>query len=97
MSKKLIDNYNKTVSILTSNQEKLDRSLTVFERFFEETISNLNNYFGFQDILSQINLDCQNLIAFINNLEEAITFAKLNTLHISSSDLLEMLGHIKTI
>lgn len=100
LSKRLIENYNKTIISLSDNQEKLVRNLKFFQINMGTTINNINEYLSLQSILTQITLDCQNLITFIDNLEDAITFAKLNTLHnaiISSSELLNLLGHLKTI
>lgn len=100
LSKNLVNSYNKTISVLNENQKKLEYSLRVFKNVVEKTINDLNNYISFQGIVSQINLDCQNLITFIDNLEDAIMFAKLNALHnsiISSSELQQMLDYLKTI
>lgn len=100
LSKNLIDNYNKTISVLSGNQKKLEYSLELFKTEVGKYINNLSSYITFQGILSQINLDCQNLITFIDNLEDAIMFAKLNALHnsiLSSSELGQMLSYLKTI
>lgn len=100
LSKNLVNNYNKTISVLNENQKKLEHSLRVFKNVVETTINDINNYISFQGIISQINLDCQNLITFIDNLEDAIMFAKLNALHnsiISSFELQQMLDYLKTI
>lgn len=100
LSKNLIDNYNKTISILSSNQKTLEHSLNTFQAVVQTSINNLNSYITFQGILSQINLDCQNIITFMDNLEDAIMFAKLNTLHnsiISSLELKQIIDYLKTI
>ena len=100
LSKNLINNYNETVTTFQLNQKKLQRSLEIFEAAVENKISNLNNFIIFQSLLVQINLDCQNLINFVDNLEDAIMFSKLNALHdsiISSRELNEMLSYLRTI
>lgn len=100
LSKNLIDNYNKTIFTLSRNQQKLEQSINMVESAFDSEINNLNNFIIFQNILFHINLDCQNLINFVDNLEDAILFAKLNALHdsiISGSELKKMLDYLKDI
>lgn len=100
LSKNLINNYNKTIVSLTTNQQKLEKSLKLFQQTVDKTISNLNAYLNFQGIVSQLNLDCQSLITFLDNLEDAIMFAKLNALHnviISSYELNELLNYLRKI
>lgn len=100
LSKNLINNYNETITIFQSNQKKLHHSIEVLKTAVENKISNLNNFIVFQGILVQINLDCQNLINFVDNLEDAIMFSKLNALHdsiVSSSELSEMINYLKTL
>lgn len=100
LSKNLINNYNKTINILSLNQEKFSNSLEYFQMSVRKTITQLHEYLTFQGIISQINLDCQNIITFIDNLENSIAFAKLNTLHtsiISSKELLNSLEYLRKL
>lgn len=100
LSKNLINNYNKTITILSKNQENLNYGLRLFQNAMNKQISNLHDYISLQGILTQINLDCQNIITFLDNIEDAIMFAKLNTLHNSilpSSELEHMLNYLKSI
>jgi hypothetical protein len=96
--KKLIDHYNKSLTTLWQNQQKLQFNLEKFQASIENEINNLDKYITFQGIISQINLDCQNMIEFIDNIENAIVFSKLNSIHnaiISSQEIQEMISYLK--
>lgn len=100
LSKNLIDSYNKTITTLNSNQKKLEHSVKILQESVYSTINNNNHYISFQGVLYQVNLDCQNLITFIDNLEDAIMFAKLNILHnsiLSSLELKQMINYVTNI
>ena len=100
LSKNLVNNYNKTIRTLNFNQQQLAHSINILEAAVDNKISDLSNFISFQGVLSHITLDCQNLINFVDNLEDAILFARLNSLHdsiISSSEIQEMIGYLKTV
>lgn len=100
LSKALINNYNNTITTLSRNQEKLQLGLKKFQISVQNTIDNLQDYLSFQGVITQINLDCQNLITFLDNLENAITFSKMNALHnsiISISQLEITLKYLRKI
>ncbi|KAH1028479.1 hypothetical protein HUJ05_001834 [Dendroctonus ponderosae] len=100
LSKHLIKNFNKTITILDDNQRVLQKSVNLLTNTVDNKINNLQSYLTFQSVLSQINLDCQNLITYLDNLEDAIMFAKLNTLHnsiISIPELKEIINQVKLI
>lgn len=100
LSKDLIVNYNKTISILSKNQETFQTSLNLFQKSVQDIINNVQDYLSLQGIITQLNLDCQNLIIFLDNLEDAITFAKVNALHNSilpSFELINMLKYLSNI
>lgn len=98
--KKLIDNYNQTVETIYQNQEKLEYHLEIFKAVITEKISSMSEYISFHGTIHEIILDCQNIINFIDGIENAIMFSKLNALHnsiISSHELKEMLKYLETI
>lgn len=98
--KKLIDHYNKSITILSKNQEKFNNDLEKFSASVYNKIETLESYLSFQGVLSELNLDCQATITFIDNLENAIVFSKLNSLHssiVSSSEIIDMINHLHGI
>lgn len=100
LSKNIIKNYNETIFTLNSNQQKLEQGLRVFKETVDKRITELQDYISLQGIISHINLNCQNLITFLDNIEDGITFARLNTLHnavIASNELEENINYLKTI
>ncbi|XP_057665983.1 uncharacterized protein LOC130899848 [Diorhabda carinulata] len=100
LHKKLIDHYNKSITTLWDNQWKLFDNIEKFHISIENKIITLNYFITFQSTIAQINLDCQSLITLIDNIENAITFSKLNTIHssvISSQEILEMIKYLSTI
>lgn len=100
LSQRLIDNYNKTISQLSANQQTLQKSLRALQLAISENINNMHDYLNFQGILLQLNLDCQNMIMFLDNLEDAITFSKVNALHnsvVSNSELKSMLSYLTSL
>ena len=100
LSKNLINSYNSTITTLAKNQEKLTSSLKIFQISVQQTIDSLQDYLSFQGVITQINLDCQNLITFLDNLENAVLFSKVNALHnsiLSTSQLEKMLDYLNKI
>lgn len=98
--KKLINHYNQSITTLSKNQENFANTLGKIQISIQNKITDLNTFISFQGSISQINLECQNLINILDNLENAISFSKLNTLHnsiISSTDIIEMLKHLSNI
>lgn len=98
--KKLIEHYNKSITTLAKNQEKIKLDLDKIHAAVNGKIQTLASYLSLQGIISQINLDCQNTITFIDNIENAITFAKTNSLHnsiVSSSQIIDMINHLHKI
>ncbi|XP_060535895.1 uncharacterized protein LOC132707896 [Cylas formicarius] len=86
----LIDNYNDTITLLQKNQEAIKKHIDIFEYNSNKTITDITTFIKAQNTLKQIILNCQSFITFLDNLENAITFAKLNTLHpvvISAAEL----------
>lgn len=81
LTRELIDNYNATITTLTNNQETIKDKLNAFQDVVHNSLDDISKYIKAQNVLQQIILNCQNLITFLDNLEDAVMFAKLNTLH----------------
>jgi hypothetical protein len=97
ISQNLIDNYNHTITTLNTNQILIKTKLKHFEHNVYKTFDDISAFLRAQNILNQVILNCQNLITFLDNLEDAITFAKLRTLHssvISTSELKNILDNL---
>lgn len=100
LTKRLIDNYNATITLLSTNQNLIKQRLEYFEHNMNKTIENIGAFLRAENTLDQIILNCQNLITFLNNLENAIAFAKLNILHtsvISASELELMIAYLTKV
>ena len=67
--------------LFTKNQNQIKRHIETFERNINKTIIDSTIFLRVQNTLLQIILNCPNCITFLDNLKDAIMFAKLNTLH----------------
>lgn len=97
LTQELINNYNKTITLLSLNQHLIKRRIEYFGYYINKTIDDISAYLRAQNTLEQIILNCQNLITFLDNLENALMFAKLNTLHstvISVSELDNIVNYL---
>lgn len=100
LTKQLINNYNKTITLLNQNQLLIKNHISTMEQDFNKRIIDLTTSIKAQNSIFQIILNCQNLITFLDNLEDAIMFAKLNTLHtavISASELKQIITNLTAI
>lgn len=71
-----------------------------FEHNVNKTIENIGAFLRAKNTLDQIILNCQNLITFLDKLENAIVFSKLNVLHasvISASELEQMISYLTKV
>nr|CAH7768152.1 unnamed protein product [Callosobruchus chinensis] len=97
LTKELIDNYKSTIALLSSNQRLIKSKLYILENSINKTLGSVTNYLKAEHVWQQIILNCQNFITFLDNLENAIMFTKLNTLHstvISESELESNVKHM---
>lgn len=95
LTKQLIANYNATITLLDSNQKLIINQLAHFKNNINKTINDITAFLEAQNILNQVILNSQNLITFLDNLEDALTFAKLNALHNSVISALEVEHMVK--
>lgn len=100
LTKELIESYNKTISTLDKNQRQIGVEINYLREIINTTVDGIIQYIRAQNILDQVIMNCQNLITFIDNLENAIMFAKLNTLHnsiITTSNLAKLITDLTGI
>lgn len=100
LTKQLIDNYNNTITLLNKNQQNIKNHIDAFELNLNKTIMDISTFLRVQNTLLQVILNCQSFITFLDNLEDAIMFAKLNTLHsavISASQLEQIIFNLTTL
>jgi hypothetical protein len=81
LTQHLIDHYNHTITTLNNNKKLIELRLNYFEHNLIKSFDNISSFLRAQNTLDQIILNSQNLITLLDNLENAVTFAKLNTVH----------------
>lgn len=82
LSKQLVNNYAKTIGTLTENQQKVMKFITDFKNQYHRSDSkSFQSYALIFSALDQIHINANVLINFLDNLENAITFARLFTIH----------------
>lgn len=100
LTKELIENFNSTISLLDANQKLIKNRLQYFEFNVNKTLNDISAYLRAHNTLDQIILNCQNLITFLDNLENALMFAKINTLHstvLSAKAIDKLIKHLKEL
>lgn len=100
LTKQLIENVNATISLLDANQRLIKNRLQYFEFNVNKTLNDISAYLRAQNTLDQIILNCQNLITFLDNLENALMFAKVNTLHstvLSTKEIFNLIKHLREL
>lgn len=91
LTTKILDNYNKTISLVLHNQDVITRGIEKIEKDFNKFIFDFSHYMQTRDVLDQISITLNMLLHLLTNIENAVSFAKLGTLHhsILKSDELE--------
>jgi hypothetical protein len=100
LTQHLIDHYNHTITTLNNNKKLIELRLNYFEHNLIKSFDNISSFLRAQNTLDQIILNSQNLITLLDNLENAVTFAKLNTVHnsiISVSDIKHILNTLTNL
>jgi hypothetical protein len=100
LTQHLIDHYNHTITTLNNNQKLIESRLNYFEHNLIKSFDDISSFLRAQNTLDQIILNSQNLITLLDNLENAVTFAKLNTVHnsiISVSDIKHILNTLTNL
>ncbi|KAG5863880.1 hypothetical protein JTB14_036737, partial [Gonioctena quinquepunctata] len=78
---KLIENFNATVNLITHNQEVIASEIEKVRSELNTFVYNFNDYMITRNILDQLSLPLQTTLQLLTDLENAITFARINTLH----------------
>lgn len=100
LSQHIIENYNTTINRILENQLKLKNKIDELTKIIDNDIQNVYFYISFNSALDHIILNCQALTNFLDNLENAIMFGHLGTLHnsvISLKELLKIRSHLVSL
>lgn len=87
---KVVENFNNTISLLKHNQEVISGEITKVRSQLNTFIFDFNDYMQTRNILDQIYLSLQSILHLLTDLENAITFARINVLHNSIIKLNEL-------
>lgn len=100
LTSKLIDEYNETISTLTQNQKTIQNFLTQTITKLKEEINNTLLTVSVQNVLSQLFVNLEYINEFLDELENAITFASWNLVHNSilpKNSLMSILSKAKEL
>lgn len=95
-----IEKFNKTTASLVHNQDILKNRILLIEKQIQENdIHNTDQFYHFmiQTVISQIITEYQMIVQILDNLENAITFSKLNILHNSIVEPADLFREIQLI
>lgn len=87
---KLLDNYNETLNLIQHNQDVILQRINDVQQEISKQNFEFSQYQKVRDVLDQISDNLNSLILFLTDLENAITFSKLGTLHRSILNIDEM-------
>ncbi|XP_074035881.1 uncharacterized protein [Leptinotarsa decemlineata] len=90
LTHKILENNNKTFSLMIHNQNVIKESI-------EELNNNSTHFLSLLDTYTQIKFNLDTLLSILTNIENAISFAKLGTLHhsiISIDDIKSILDSL---
>lgn len=96
LNKEVIQNFDKVLSKLNNNQNSIEKKINELTSIIHD-LDETATYLRIHALINQIILHGQYLIRIIDNLENAIMFGKLNTLHttiIDHKSLLEILDDL---
>lgn len=99
LNKQIINNFNKSITNLDINQKNIANKVNKLEKLLLRSLLTFEDYLQLQSVLNQIILNGQHLVTILDNIENALMFAKLNTLHsivISHTDLSNILKTLTT-
>lgn len=97
LTTQVIDNFNKTVTLIKHNQEVITSGLNKISAELNKFIFNFSDYLETRNILDQLNLTLNIILQLLSDVENAITFARLGKLHSSILKLDELESILKTI
>lgn len=79
----VIENYNQTITLIRNNQRSISSGLNTIRSKLNELNLNLNDYIECKDVLDQVNVMLNMLSQLLSDIENAIVFARLGTIHSS--------------
>lgn len=77
----IIENFNKTITLIRNNQRSISSGLNNIRSKLNEVSFDLNDYIECKDVLDQINIMLNMLTQLLSDIENAIVFARLGTVH----------------
>lgn len=93
----LMKNINNTLTVVSNNQKAIENKINEMVYDLKRIEFNYVHYLEIHEIMDQIKLNLDSLLDFLNDVENAISFATLKTLHrniVSPNDLQEI---VKTL
>lgn len=93
----LMSNINQTVTKVISNQGLIETKIEQLRTAMNEEAFNYAHYLEIQEVLNQIKLNLDSSLNFLSELENAIGFANLQTLHHSIVSPSELKSIIKIL
>lgn len=81
LSKSLIDRYSRTIDSIVSNQHTISNFITNYSHRLQNITNEFYRYTLSLSMINQIFMNANIIITFLDNIENAITFAKLHVTH----------------
>lgn len=98
LNKELVQKFDKVFSQLSTNQKRIETKINELIAL-DNQMDDVAKYLRIQALINQLILHSQYLNRIIDNIENSIMFAKLNTLHntvINNKDLLIIIKSLKS-
>lgn len=95
LSSKIIERFNNTISIIAANQQNIANQINTLQSRYDTFIITSLKLLTLQEIKRQLITNCITMIEIIEEIENAIMFAHLNSIHpsvIHNNEIQSMLG-----
>lgn len=79
--KKLVNEYGNSISTIVDNQQKISKYIERYSKIIENQTDNFYKYTMYLSVINQMFINSNVIITFLDNLENAITFSRLHTIH----------------
>ncbi|XP_044752899.1 uncharacterized protein LOC123312503 [Coccinella septempunctata] len=96
----VIENFNKTISVLRNNQKTISSQLEGISGKFDQLSDNFYMYIQIKNLMDQIGISISIIIELIDEIENAISFSRLGILHhsiIKFSELYSIINKTKNL
>lgn len=97
LTTEIIENFNRTVTLIKNNQEVITSGLNKIRTELNKFIFQFNDYLETRNVLDQLSLILNIILQLLSDIENAITFARLGTLHNSIVKIDELESILQTI